>query len=121
QVWRTQMEEAQRVRLHKLCQVHDPAQLLRCFRDPHCQQRVAGFRRSDQVADRTDSADARHQCRHLREWPPFADLLEAAYLGYMKVRVADFSMFILDQRDLRVAFDASNWFDGEFWHINPSC
>ena len=48
---RRQMEEAQRMRLHDLRQVHDAAQLLGRLGNAYRQDRVAGLGRSDQVAD----------------------------------------------------------------------
>ena len=63
QVGRAQVEEAQRVRLDDLAEVHQPAQLLGRRRDAHGQDCVAGLGRGQQVADRADAADARGDAR----------------------------------------------------------
>ncbi len=79
----------------------------------HRQQRVAGLGRSDQMADRADAADARHQRRHLVKRAAFAKLLEAAELRDVKSRVLDASVFVQMKRDLGVALDAGDRIDDD--------
>ena len=89
QVGRRQIEEAEGVRLHDLRQVEDAAQARGVGRNAHGQDGVAGLGGGDQVADRADAADARHQRRHLGEGPAFAELLEAAELRDVEVGLFD--------------------------------
>ena len=99
QVRRRQVEEAERVRLHDLREVQDAAQVGRGLRDPHRENRVARLRRRDQVADRADAAGARHQRRHLVERPALAQLLEAAELRDVELRVRHAPLVVQLDRD----------------------
>src|ERR1017187_4304308 len=107
------MEEAQRVRLNELRQVQDAPQVGSRRRNPRGQDAVAGLGRRDQVAHRADPADARHERRHLRERPAFAQLLEAAELGDVELRVFDAAVLAEKQRDLGVALDPADVFDSD--------
>ena len=111
QVGRGKMKEAQGVRLHDLRQTENAAQFVGGGRNADRQQRVAGLGGSDQVADRADAADARHQRRHLVERPAFAELFEAAELGHVKAGVLDAAIFVEVERDLGVPFDAGDRID----------
>ena len=113
QVRRGKMEEAQRVRLHDLRQSEDAAQFVGRRRNSDRQQRVAGLGGRDQMADRADAADARHQRRHLVKRTALAELLEAAELGDVEARVLDPPVFVQMQRDLGMAFDAGNRIDDD--------
>ena len=54
--------------------------------------------------------------RHLGERPAFAEFLEAAELGDVKVRVFDAAIVVEVQRDLGVPFDAGHRVDHDrFW------
>ena len=106
QVGRREVEEAQRVRLHELRAVEQLAQLRRGRRDAHGHDRVAGLGRRQQMADRADAADARGDRRHLVKRPAFGELLEAAHLGDVELRVGDLARVVEIDRDLGVAFDA---------------
>jgi hypothetical protein len=99
------VEEAQRVRLDDLRQVHQPPQRLGRRRDGHGQDLVARLGRGQQVADRADAADPRRQAGHLEERPAFAELLEAAELRHMELRVGDLPGVVELDGDLGVAFD----------------
>ena len=106
QIGRRKMEEAQRVRLHHLGQVQHAAQLRGGVRNAHRHDGLAGLGRRQQVRDRADAADARRECRHLVERPALGELLEAAHLGYMKVRVLHLALGVQLDRDLAVSFEA---------------
>ena len=87
-------------------------------RDPHGQDRIAGLGRGDQVADRADPADARHERRHLRERAALAELLEAAELGDVEIRLFHAALLVEVDRDLGVPLDAGDGVDDDFlpWH-----
>src|SRR5690242_8844255 len=57
------------------------------------------------MAHRTNPADARHQRRHLRERPPFAEFFKAAELGYVKTSIFDLTLLIKVQRDFGMALN----------------
>ena len=128
QVGRGKMKQAERMRLRDLREPEDAAQLVGRGRDPHRQQRIAGLGRRDQMADRANAANARHQRRHLVKWPAFAQLLEAAELGDVKAGVLNPSVFVQVERDLGMAFDARHRIDDdgaallhEFSSLASSC
>ena len=75
------------------------------------EHRVAGFSGGQQMADRADAADARHQRGHFIKGPSFAEFLKSPKLRDMKMRVRNFALIVDLQRDLAVAFDARNWID----------
>ena len=79
----------------------------------HRQQRVAGLGGGDQMADRADAADARHQRWHLGERAALAELLKAAKLGDMKAGILDAPVLVEMQGDLGVAFDAGHRIDDD--------
>ena len=89
------------------------AQFVRGGRNFHRQQRVARLGRRDQMADRTDAADARHQRRHFVERTALAELLEAAELGDVEAGILDPAVFVEMQRDLGMAFDARHRIDDD--------
>jgi hypothetical protein len=101
------------VRLCDLRQSEDAAQLVRRGRNPYRQQLVASLRRSNEMADRTDAADARHQRRHLVKRAPFAQFLEAAKLRHVKAGFLDPAVLIQLERNLGMAFDARNRIDDD--------
>ena len=107
------MKEAQGVRLRNLREPEDAAQLVGRRRNSHGEQRVARLGGRDQMADRADAADARHQGRHLVKRAPFAQLLEAAKLGHVKASFLDPAVFVQMERDLGMTFDARNRIDDD--------
>src|SRR5271166_6535689 len=54
QIRSAEMEERQSMGLDDLAQVHEPPQLVRRRRYRHREDRIAGFGRGKQMADRTD-------------------------------------------------------------------
>ena len=58
EIWRRQMEKAERVRLDELRKIHEAPQLCCGRRDFNGQQRVARFCRGHQMAYRTNPAGA---------------------------------------------------------------
>ena len=110
------MEEAQRVRLHDLSQVHDSAQFLGGFGNCDRHDHVAGLSRGDEVADRANAANAGHQRGHLLNWPALAEFLEPAELGDVELRVLHLSVVTQSDRDFGMAFDAGYGIDRDSWH-----
>ena len=105
------MKKTQSVRLNDLRHSKNPAELIRGRRNLDCEQRIAGFGGSNQMADRADPADAGHQRRHFSKRAPFAELLETAELGDMEASIFHVPVLIEVQRDFRVALDAGHWID----------
>ena len=117
-IGRREIEEAERVRLDHLSAVNDLAQQLRGARDTHCHDRVASLRRCQLMADGTDAADARGNARHFVEWPAFGELLEAADLRDLKIRIGHFAIVVQLDGDLGVAFNAAYRFNRDRLHEN---
>ena len=113
QIWCRQMEEAQGVGLDDLGEVHHPPEVLCGVRDGHRHDRVAGLGRRQQVADRTDPTDPRHQRRHLGERPTTAEGLEAAQLGDVETSVVDESVLVELDGDLAVTLDPGHGVDDD--------
>ena len=113
QIGRGEIEEAQRVRLHHLRQVQHAAQLRGGVRNAHRHDGFAGLGRGNQVRNRADAADARHQAGHLVERPALAEALEAAHLRHVKVRVLHFALAVELDGDFAVAFKACYRIDGD--------
>ena len=118
-VRRGKVEEAERVGLNDLRQVHDAAQHFRRLRNTHGHDVIAGLARSQQVAGRADAADARHQCRHLGEWASFAKFFKATHLGHMEACLLHLSLLIQLQCDPGMAFNAGYGIDRDRRHIFP--
>src|SRR5689334_20980700 len=73
------------------------------------------------MADRTNAADTRHQCRHLLKRPAVAERFEASNLGHMKVRIPHFAVLTQLDGDLGMSFDASYGIDPQGRHrVTPS-
>src|ERR1039457_993875 len=87
QVGRTEVEEAQGMRLRDLTHMHQLAQQFRRTGNLHTQNGIAGFRARQQMAHRTDTADARGNLRHLGEVAALAEFFEPAKLNHVKSRV----------------------------------
>ena len=113
QVRRGKIEEAQGVRLDHLRQVQHAAQLRSGVRDAHRHDGLAGLGRGDEMRDRADAADARHEAGHLVKRPALREPLEAAYLGDVEVRVLNLALVVELNGDLAVAFEAGNGIDGD--------
>src|ERR1700686_2890756 len=113
QVGRREVEQAQSVRLGDLRQSKDAAKFVGSGRNFYRQQGVAGLGGRDQMADRADAADPRHQGRHLVKRTAFAQLLEAAELSHVKAGFFDPAVFVQVKRDLGMAFDARNRIDDD--------
>ncbi len=118
-IGRRKIEEAERVGLDDLRQVHDAAQLLCRLRDAHRHDLVARLAGGQQVAGGTDAADARHQRRHLGEGAAFAELFKAAHLGYMEACILHLSLLVQLHRDAGVALDAGYGIDRQCRHTAP--
>src|SRR5579864_3876617 len=117
EVGRGKMKEAERVRLQDLGQVHDAPQARRVGWNAHAQNRITGLCRCNEMADRTNSADACHERRHFIKWPVLAELFKAAELSYVKSRAGDFAIVIQLNGYLRVAFYASYRINYNSWHV----
>ena len=110
-VGRAEVEEAEGVGLHDLPEVHQAPEFLGSGGDVHGQEGVARLGRGEEVADRTDAADARGDARHFGEGPAFAELLEAAELDHVEARVGHVAIVIELERDLGVPLDAGHGLD----------
>src|ERR1017187_6741234 len=102
------MEQAEGVRLHHVGKSEDAAQLFGDGGDSDGQQFVAGFGGGDQMAYRTNPADARHQRRHFGVGTALAELFEATELSNVKTRVLNLPVFVQVQSDLGMALDAGH-------------
>jgi len=107
------MKKAEGVRLGNLGESEDAAQFVGGRRNSYGEQRVARLGGRDQMADRADAADARHQGRHLVKRAPFTQLLETAKLGDVKARFLDPAIFVQMERDFGMTFDARNRIDDD--------
>src|SRR5205085_12293215 len=107
------MKQAERVRLNDLSQAENSPQLVGCGRNAYCQQRIAGLGRRDQVADRANAADARHQRWHLGKRTPFAEFFESPELGYVEMGIFHTSLVVEEQGNLGVSLDAGNRVDND--------
>ncbi len=113
QVGRGQIEEAERVRLHHLRQVQHAPQLRRGVRNAHRHDGLASLGGGQEMGDRADAADARHEARHLVKRPALAEALEAAHLRDVEVRVLHLALVVELDGDLAVAFKARYRIDGD--------
>ena len=113
EIRRREMEETERVGLHNLRQVQDGAQLDGGGGNARGQNRVARFRRGNQVAHRADATDARHQRGHFVERPALAELFKAAELRHVKARIRNLSLLIELNCNFPVAFDAGHGIDNQ--------
>ena len=114
------MKYAERVRLHNLRHVENAAQLVGRRRDANREQCVTSFGRGDQVADRTDAADSRHQRRHLVKGRPSHNFSKPRNWVTWKRASATSPLFIKMQGDLGMALDAGHWIDDDgscFGHL----
>src|SRR5260370_31739562 len=103
------MKQAERVRLQNLRQIHDSPQTCCVGRNADAQNRIASFRRGDQMADGTDPADTGHQRRHFIKWPVLAELLKTAELGNVELGIGHPAVVIQLDPHLGMTFDASYW------------
>jgi hypothetical protein len=111
EVGRAQVEEAERMALDDLAQVHQPAQLVRGWGDRDGHDGVAGPRRGQQVAHGADPADARRDGRHLPVGAALAELLEAAELHHVELGVGHVPCVVQEDADLGVPLDAGHRVD----------
>ena len=108
------MEEVQRMRLHQLPVVQEPAELLGGRR----QRAIAGddihrLGRREQVANRADAAEALHGDRNFPIRPALGEDLEAAKLDNMQPDLMDPVLPVEEDRHPAVALDPGHGFDGD--------
>src|SRR5689334_1558206 len=112
--------------------MHDLAQLRCCWRHAHAHDGFARLRRGDQMADRADAADARRDRRHFVIRPPFAELLEAADLRDMELRIGNLPIIVEMDGDLGMTLDARDRINDDglhgrllsrsaVWSASPAC
>ena len=111
QVGGAEVEEAQRVRLDDLPQVHQATELLGRLGDLHREDDVTGLRRGHQVAHGADPTDPRRDAGHLPEGPTLAELLEATELSHVEPRVRHVPLVVEVDRDLGMALDPRDRID----------
>ena len=90
QVGRGKMENTEGVGLHNLRHIKDAAKFIRSGRNAHRQQRITRFGGSNQMADRANAANPRHQRWHFGERAPLAEFFKAAELRDMETRIRNF-------------------------------
>ena len=114
QVGRREVEEMQRMRLHDLAVVQQPAQLLRRRRQrTEAGDEVHRLGGREQVAHRTDAAQALHRDRHFPVRPAPDERLEAAELDDVQPDLMNPIVVVEQDRHLAVALDAGDRLDGD--------
>jgi len=73
----------------------------------------AGLGRSNQVRDRANAADARHQAGHLVVGAALREPLESPYLRNMEVRILNLALTVQLNGDFAVPFQARYRVDGD--------
>ena len=108
------MEKMQGVRLDELSIVHQPAQLLRRGRQGSVTgDNIHRLRRGQMMAHRTNTAKALDDNGNLPVWPPFDKPFKSAHFDDMQPHLMDLVLFVQQDRDLAVPFDARNRIDGD--------
>ena len=106
-IGRAEQEEVQRMRLHDLTVMHEPAHLLGAQgrrRGAHYMvHRLGG---GDLVRHRADAAEALHHDRRLPIGTALHEFLEAAEFDDVQPRLMHAVVRVEEQRDLAMAFDA---------------
>ena len=105
---RAQMKEAQRVALHELAEVHQPAQLVGGGRNVNRHDGVAGLRGRKRMAHWADAANALGDTRHFAVGSAFAEFLEAAKFHDVEDGVGNVALVVHENADLGVALDAGH-------------
>ena len=99
--------------MHDLRHVENAAQFFGGRRYAHREQSITRFGGRNQMTDRADTANPRHERRHFRERTPLTELFKTTKLGNVKLRVRDFSLIVEMQGDLGVALDAGHGVDDD--------
>src|ERR1035438_4676640 len=105
------MEDAESMRLQDLRQVHNSAQPCCIGWNIYTQNRVARLAGCNQVADRANPADARHERWHFVERPVLAELFEAAQLRDVQACIRHLAVVTQLDGHLGVALDTCNRVD----------
>jgi hypothetical protein len=99
----------QRVRLHDLSVMQEPAQLLGRRRErAKAGDEIHRLGRGEKVADRADAAETLHRDRDLPVGPAADEDLEAAKLDDMEADLMDAILVVEQDRHLAVALDAGD-------------
>src|SRR5271166_1391911 len=104
------------MRLHDLREVRQFPQLLCRWRDAHSHNRVASLGGSQQMADRTNPADARSDARHLIERASLGEFFESSHLRDVELGARNSTVAIQLNDDLRMSFDARHRIDCDTFH-----
>jgi hypothetical protein len=112
-----QIEEAQRMRLHKLGAMQKLTQPDRSRRDFHRHNGFTRFRGSEQVAHRANTADAGGDSGHLVIRTSLGELLKAAHLRDVKFGAGYVTLIIQLDGDLGVSFNAGHRVDRDALHL----
>ena len=115
-VWCGKMKEAERVRLRHLRQVNHAAQHLRRLRNTQPHDGVARLGPGQQVAYRTDAADARRERWHLIKRTAYAEFLEAPKLQHVQMSILHRAVFVELNGDFSMPFDARDGFNSNGSH-----
>ena len=114
EIGRGQMEKMQRVRLQYLAVVHQPAQFLRGGGElVRADDLIERLGRGKMVRYRADAAQPLHHHRHFPIRPALDELLETTEFHDVQARLLDVILFIQQQGDLAVAFNARDRVDGD--------
>jgi len=108
EVRRTKVKEAQRMALDDLAEVHEAAQFIRRRRNVNGHDGIPGLGGGQQMADRTNAADACRDAGHFCVRAALAKLLEAAELDDVELGVRDIAGVVQKDADLGVALDTGH-------------
>src|SRR5208282_123978 len=99
------MKETQSMGLNQLSHVYEFAHEFGGFGNLHSENRIAGFGRCQQMADRTNSANPGGDTGHFGEMAPFTEFLESAKFNHVKPGIIDLLIFIQMDGDFGMPFD----------------
>ena len=121
EVGAAEVEKRQGMGLDDLGQIHQPPEFFGRWRDGDGQELVAGFGRCQQMAYRTDAADAGGDSGHLREGPSLAKALKAPKFHHVEPGRCDGSCAIEVDGDLGVPLDAGHRIDRDRAVVGGGC
>ncbi len=118
EVRRGQVVEVQEVVVEHVRVIYHPPESLAVGRQLNFVNRVRCLRACEVVDERSNAADARRDPGDLLHRPAHAELLEAAQLRDLEVRLGYVAGVVQEDGDLAVAFQARDGVDLDFLH-NP--
>ena len=106
------MKETQGMTLDNLGQIHHTAKFGRRWWDTDGKQGIARFRRRHEMADWTDTANARRDPGHFPEAASFAKLFKTAEFGHMKAGVVNPAGVVQVDSNFSMALDPGDRING---------